>query len=66
MKPISKQAQRKTCQHRVIHRVIRQVVRRVVQAVGSRHRVRPPARLIKRLDRHFRRGWGAMMRPLSL
>lgn len=62
MKPISKQAQRKTCQHRVI----RQVVRRVVQAVGSRHRVRPPARLIKRLDRHFRRGWGAMMRPLSL
>ena len=58
MKPISKQAQRKTCQHRVI--------RRVVQTVGSRHRVRPPARLIKRLDRHFRRGWGAMMRPLSL
>jgi hypothetical protein len=46
--------------------VIRQVVRRVVQTVGSRHRVRPPARLIKRLDRHFRRGWGAMMRPLSL
>lgn len=62
MKPISKQAQRKTCQHRVIRRVIR----RVVQTVGSRHRVRPPARLIKRLDRHFRRGWGAMMRPLSL
>jgi hypothetical protein len=62
MKPISKQAQRKTCQHRVIRRV----VRRVVQTVGSRHRVRPPARLIKRLDRHFRRGWGAMMRPLSL